>query len=118
MERGYTDLLWIAALGDCGAWIVDRETGVLYGHIIAGQPDGNLVHFVSAPQIKNDIERQIDALVELPNIHFNLRSSLIKHPEQLHVSFNDKHERQSLHLLASDSSATNADTEDGCLGML
>jgi hypothetical protein len=91
---------------------------VLYGHIVAGQPNGTLVHFVSAPQIKNDIGRQTDALVELPDVRFNLPLSLIKHPEQLHVSFNDKYRRQSLHLLPSDPSATDEDTEYGSIGML
>ena len=25
--------------GDCGAWVVDRDTGGLYGHIVAGSPN-------------------------------------------------------------------------------
>ncbi|KAI1363212.1 hypothetical protein F5Y08DRAFT_250231 [Xylaria arbuscula] len=26
-------------IGDCGAWVVDRDTGGLYGHIVAGSPN-------------------------------------------------------------------------------
>ncbi|KAI1848605.1 hypothetical protein JX266_005464 [Neoarthrinium moseri] len=27
-------------VGDCGSWVVDASSGVLYGHLVAGSPDG------------------------------------------------------------------------------
>jgi len=37
-------------VGDCGAWVVDAETGSLYGHIVAGSPaEGTSVKYHSTP---------------------------------------------------------------------
>jgi peptide-N4-(N-acetyl-beta-glucosaminyl)asparagine amidase len=44
------------AAGDCGSWVVDAETGHLYGHIIAGCPGSGAAMVVPFFLIFQDIE--------------------------------------------------------------
>lgn len=44
--------------GDCGAWVVDNESGDLYGHIVAGSPEAGVAMLVPFGPILVDIERQ------------------------------------------------------------
>jgi hypothetical protein len=57
---------------------VDKETGALYGHIIAGRPGGSFAYFVSATDIKADIQQQLHASVDLPDADFDLSPWLLK----------------------------------------
>ncbi|OCL07581.1 hypothetical protein AOQ84DRAFT_408648 [Glonium stellatum] len=39
--------------GDCGSWVVDAETGDLYGHIVAGSPSNGVAYIVPTCQIQD-----------------------------------------------------------------
>ncbi|KIW73427.1 hypothetical protein PV04_01548 [Phialophora macrospora] len=39
------------AEGDCGSWVLDAETGGLYGHIIAGSESQGIAHIVPARDV-------------------------------------------------------------------
>lgn len=48
--------------GDCGAWVCDRETHKLYGHVVAGSPGTGLACIVPAYQVFGDVERLLQLL--------------------------------------------------------
>ena len=52
-------------IGDCGSWVIDRTTGEIYGHVIAG--DGEVAYVVPAPQIRENIETVLEAVLSLPD---------------------------------------------------
>ena len=56
-------------VGDCGSWVVDSETGDLYGHIIAGSPTSGAALVVSFGAIFNDIRLRLDKEPRLPDPH-------------------------------------------------
>lgn len=41
--------------GDCGAWVVDRESGELYGHVVAGSPQSGIAILIPFAPIFGDI---------------------------------------------------------------
>jgi hypothetical protein len=45
--------------GDCGAWVIDADTSVLYGHIVAGHADGRIAYIIPAHKILEDIKKHI-----------------------------------------------------------
>ncbi|KAI1617984.1 bacterial alpha-L-rhamnosidase-domain-containing protein [Exophiala viscosa] len=49
------------ARGDCGTWVVDASTGVLYGHIIAGSPGTGVAYAVSAYNVLEDAKERLGA---------------------------------------------------------
>ncbi|CZR66669.1 uncharacterized protein PAC_16570 [Phialocephala subalpina] len=51
--------------GDAGAWVIDPESGDLYGHLIAGCPDSNVAYLIPAHRIFSDIREQLGGTVEL-----------------------------------------------------
>lgn len=51
--------------GDAGAWVVDPDSGDLYGHIIAGCPESGIAYIIPAYRIFNDIREQLGGTVEL-----------------------------------------------------
>lgn len=51
--------------GDAGAWVIDLESGDLYGHIIAGCPESGVAYIIPAYRIFNDIREQLGGAVEL-----------------------------------------------------
>lgn len=44
--------------GDCGSWVVDRQSGDLYGHVVAGSPQSGIAMLIPFTPIFNDIERR------------------------------------------------------------
>lgn len=69
----------MVAVGDSGTWIIDSDTGGLYGHVVAGQPGLRIAYMVSAIDIKIDIECQLGAAAELPKRARELRGSISAH---------------------------------------
>lgn len=45
--------------GDCGSWVVDSQSGWVYGHVISGYPESGVAYIVPAWQIITDIEGQL-----------------------------------------------------------
>lgn len=52
--------------GDCGAWVVDAQTGQLYGHVVAGNPALNRAYIIPAIEVFRDIQRTCGGRVALP----------------------------------------------------
>ncbi|KAH8903338.1 hypothetical protein BR93DRAFT_931367 [Coniochaeta sp. PMI_546] len=53
-------------VGDCGAWVVDAETGDLYGHIVAGCPKSGIAIVIPFEPIFEDIKRRTGTQPRLP----------------------------------------------------
>ncbi|KAK0649058.1 hypothetical protein B0T16DRAFT_371883 [Cercophora newfieldiana] len=53
-------------VGDCGAWVVDAESGDLYGQIVAGSPTTGAAVIVPFQPIFRDIERRLGDRPSLP----------------------------------------------------
>jgi len=53
-------------VGDCGAWVIDAETGELYGHIIAGSPTVGTAIIVPFQAVFADIECRLEERPRLP----------------------------------------------------
>ena len=51
--------------GDCGSGVVDRATGLLYGHIVAGTAGTGLTYIVSAKDVFQDIKEKMGGDVSL-----------------------------------------------------
>lgn len=54
-------LAGILSNGDCGSWVVDAETGDLYGHIVAGSPSNGVAYIVPTCQIQDYLENSVEA---------------------------------------------------------
>jgi peptide-N4-(N-acetyl-beta-glucosaminyl)asparagine amidase len=52
------------ANGDCGSWVLDAQSGSLYGHIVAGSPNLGFAYIVPASQTFSDIQRHTGILKE------------------------------------------------------
>jgi len=59
--------------GDYGPWVLDIESGDLYGHIIAGHLDSGLGYIVPACQVLDDMEKYIG---KKPTLAQNLSTAL------------------------------------------
>ncbi|KAL8789111.1 MAG: hypothetical protein Q9195_006977 [Heterodermia aff. obscurata] len=44
--------------GDCGAWVVNANTGLIYGHIVAGDPVTGMAFIIPAHKVFSDIEHR------------------------------------------------------------
>lgn len=44
--------------GDCGAWVVNASTGLVYGHIVAGDPVTGMAFIIPAHKVFSDIEHR------------------------------------------------------------
>lgn len=53
--------------GDCGSWIVDSESGDLYGHIVAGCPRSGLAMVMPFAPIFEDIKDRVGSFPRLPD---------------------------------------------------
>lgn len=42
--------------GDCGSWVIDGETGDLYGHVVAGSPESRVAFIMPALSVRNEIK--------------------------------------------------------------
>lgn len=54
--------------GDCGAWVIDAESGNLYGHIVAGDSFLHRAYVVQITDVINDIQTKMHESVHLPNL--------------------------------------------------
>ena len=45
--------------GDCGAWVVNAKTGLVYGHIVAGDPLTGMAFIIPAHKVFSDIQRRL-----------------------------------------------------------
>ncbi|CVK99368.1 related to PNG1-protein with de-N-glycosylation function (N-glycanase) [Fusarium mangiferae] len=52
--------------GDCGSWVVDAESGNLYGHIVAGSPDSGAAIVIPFSHVFEDIEARVKNSPHLP----------------------------------------------------
>lgn len=53
--------------GDCGCWVVDANSGDLYGHLVAGSPSSGVAYIVPAIQTFADMRDHLGGCsVELP----------------------------------------------------
>lgn len=52
--------------GDCGSWIIDANTGDLFGHIIAGSPETGAAMLIPALSTFNDLENRTQKQPKLP----------------------------------------------------
>ncbi|PFH60327.1 hypothetical protein XA68_11138 [Ophiocordyceps unilateralis] len=52
--------------GDCGSWVIDSESGDLFGHVVAGSPDAGAALVVPAAPIFQDIARRVQLQPRLP----------------------------------------------------
>lgn len=52
--------------GDCGSWVIDAESGNLYGHIVAGSPDSGAAIVIPFARIFEDIEARVKHHPRLP----------------------------------------------------
>ncbi|KAF4628032.1 hypothetical protein G7Y89_g10122 [Cudoniella acicularis] len=46
--------------GDCGSWVIDAETGDLYGHIVAGSPSNGVAYIMPTCQIQDYFENSAE----------------------------------------------------------
>jgi len=54
----------IAAHGDSGSWIIEKDSGKLCGHIVAGDPSTGLAYIIPARVVFEEIEiMTIDSLL-------------------------------------------------------
>lgn len=56
--------------GDCGSWIVNEETGDLYGHIVAGTPGSGMALVAPFTDVFKDIEHHFGSIPMLPHSPF------------------------------------------------
>lgn len=54
------------ATGDCGSAVVNKKTGELLGHIVAGSPASGTVYIVPAYQVAEDVRRRFQKALQLP----------------------------------------------------
>ncbi|KAF5723344.1 PNG1 with de-n-glycosylation function (n-glycanase) [Fusarium mundagurra] len=52
--------------GDCGSWVIDAESGNLYGHIVAGSPDSGAAIVIPFSRVFKDIEARVKHPPHLP----------------------------------------------------
>lgn len=52
--------------GDCGSWVVDNETGDLYGHIVAGSPESSVAFIIPALAIRSEMKERFGSDWILP----------------------------------------------------
>lgn len=48
--------------GDCGSWVIDSTSNVLYGQVVAGHSGDKVVYIIPAHRIFEDIEQQVGHL--------------------------------------------------------
>jgi hypothetical protein len=46
----------VVGQGDSGSWVIDDETGDLYGHVVAGSPESSIAFVMPAQNIRNEIK--------------------------------------------------------------
>ncbi|RYP66033.1 hypothetical protein DL771_008014 [Monosporascus sp. 5C6A] len=62
--------------GDCGSWIINAETGNLYGHIVAGSPTSGTAFITTFLDVFEDIEQYAGFAPEFPvSVHDAVHSS-------------------------------------------
>ncbi|KAK7430489.1 Protein png1 [Neonectria magnoliae] len=74
--------------GDCGAWIVDAESGDLYGHIVAGSPDSGAAIVIPFAHVFEDIELRAS---QRPRLPLAAAESLYKSDGELDTALHPQH---------------------------
>ncbi|GKT98175.1 hypothetical protein FLAG1_05364 [Fusarium langsethiae] len=74
--------------GDCGSWIIDAESGDLYGHIVAGSPDSGAAIVIPFARVFEDIEARVKHHPHLPLIG---AASLYEFDEKLDLATHLQH---------------------------
>jgi peptide-N4-(N-acetyl-beta-glucosaminyl)asparagine amidase len=67
-------------VGDCGSWVIDAESGDLYGHIVAGSPDSGAAIVVPFAPVFLDIAARVGNYPQLPDTE---AKSYSKHHDEL-----------------------------------
>ncbi|RDW91018.1 hypothetical protein BP5796_02183 [Coleophoma crateriformis] len=65
----------ILAIGDCGSWVIDIESGDLLGHIAYGSPITGVAYIIPAYKIFEDIKERKGEELALPtrnDLHINI----------------------------------------------
>ncbi|KAM3069497.1 Protein png1 [Clarireedia jacksonii] len=78
IQRGSTrqNELWTVRLdgklaeGDCGSWVVEAESGNLFGHIVSGCPESGVAYIVPAYMILADAKIKCDLELELSTARY------------------------------------------------
>lgn len=52
--------------GDCGSWVIDAESGDLFGHVVAGSPGAGAAMVMPAASVFRDIARRAHVRPRLP----------------------------------------------------
>lgn len=68
--------------GDCGAGIIDQNTGEFYGQVVAGTPGSGLAYVVPATQVIRDITERLELEVSLTPPAATSRQRMRMHHEQ------------------------------------
>lgn len=76
----------IAAQGDSGSWIIEKNSGKLCGHIVAGDISTGLAYIIPARVVFEQIERRYDCRLELPKRDNLLQEDMSEPLSQLQVS--------------------------------
>jgi hypothetical protein len=53
--------------GDCGSWVLDAQTGQVYGHVVSAYPMDGSVYLIPTLQIFRDIQERLGQSVRLPD---------------------------------------------------
>jgi hypothetical protein len=67
MEKLGDKLTWTAS-GDSGCWVIDPESGDLYGHLVAASSESQVGFIIPAKRIFADIRLQLGGTLELASI--------------------------------------------------
>jgi hypothetical protein len=76
----------IAAHGDSGSWIIEKDSGKLCGHIVAGDPSTGLAYIIPARAVFEQIEHRYECRLELPKRDYLLPEDMSERMSQLQVS--------------------------------
>lgn len=68
--------------GDCGAAVIDRDTGGFCGHIVRGCPETRLAYIIAASDIVADVELRFGKPVVLANLDSINRARAASDAEQ------------------------------------
>ncbi|RYP07083.1 hypothetical protein DL765_009272 [Monosporascus sp. GIB2] len=86
--------------GDCGSWLINAETGNLYGHIIAGSPTSGTAFITPFSDVFEDIKQRAGFAPEFPvsvhdAVHSGSKMSKSRDMEEISVCKSDHSEEVS-----------------------
>lgn len=89
--------------GDCGSWVVNSETGDLYGLVVSGYPNTGIAYIIPARDVFDEMQRKLRAWVKLPT-----SEDMLKLQEEEHLLFRNR--QLILEKIALGTTATKNDT--------